>query len=149
VTRIDAEKNLLTVTRADGTEQTYDPRRQMGVTVYRELEKAFSVGDRIQFTAPNNDLKIANRELGTVEDVASNGAMRIKLDSGRRMALDPAQYPHLDYGYAVTSHSSQGQTADRVLIHVDTDLGAKDLPNPPHGLRICFASGVGCADFYE
>jgi ATP-dependent exoDNAse (exonuclease V) alpha subunit len=29
--------------------------------------------------------------------------------------------PHLDYGYAVTSHSSQGQTADRELIHVDTE----------------------------
>ena len=32
-------------------------------------------------------------------------------------------------GYAVTSHSSQGQTADRVLTHVDTELGAKDLLN--------------------
>jgi ATP-dependent exoDNAse (exonuclease V) alpha subunit len=32
-------------------------------------------------------------------------------------------HPHLDYGYAVTSHGSQGQTADRVLIHVDTELG--------------------------
>ena len=29
----------------------------------------------------------------------------------------------------MTSHSSQGQTADRVLIHVDTELGAKDLLN--------------------
>jgi ATP-dependent exoDNAse (exonuclease V) alpha subunit len=29
----------------------------------------------------------------------------------------------------VTSHSSQGQTADRVLINVDTELGAKDLLN--------------------
>jgi ATP-dependent exoDNAse (exonuclease V) alpha subunit len=36
---------------------------------------------------------------------------------------------HLDYGYAVTSHSSQGQTADRVLVHVDTELGAKELLN--------------------
>jgi ATP-dependent exoDNAse (exonuclease V) alpha subunit len=26
-------------------------------------------------------------------------------------------------------HSSQGQTADRVLIHVDTELGAQDLLN--------------------
>ena len=25
------------------------------------------------------------------------------------------EHPHLNYGYAVTSHSSQGQTADRVL----------------------------------
>jgi ATP-dependent exoDNAse (exonuclease V) alpha subunit len=29
----------------------------------------------------------------------------------------------------MTSHSSQGQTADRVLIHVDTELGPKDLLN--------------------
>ncbi len=63
VTRIDAEKNLLTVTRAGGTAQTYDPRRQMGVTVYREQEKAFSVGDRIQFTAPSNDLRLRTASL--------------------------------------------------------------------------------------
>lgn len=29
----------------------------------------------------------------------------------------------------MTGHSSQGQTADRVLIHVDTELSAKDLAN--------------------
>jgi ATP-dependent exoDNAse (exonuclease V) alpha subunit len=29
----------------------------------------------------------------------------------------------------VTSYSSQGQTADRVLINIDTELGAKDLLN--------------------
>jgi hypothetical protein len=44
-------------------------------------------------------------------------------------SFDPKQHPHLDHGYAVTSHASQGQTADRVLIHIDTDLGAKDLLN--------------------
>ena len=38
-------------------------------------------------------------------------------------------FPHLDHGYAVTSHSRQGQTAERVLIHVDTELRAKDLLN--------------------
>ena len=47
-------------------------------------------------------------------------------------AIGPAahvRHPHLDHGYAVTSYSSQGQTADRVLINVDTELGAKDLLN--------------------
>jgi ATP-dependent exoDNAse (exonuclease V) alpha subunit len=51
------------------------------------------------------------------------------MDSGRTVELDPPKHPHLDHGYAMTSHSSQGQTADRVLIHVDTELGAKDLLN--------------------
>jgi hypothetical protein len=51
------------------------------------------------------------------------------MDDGRAVEFDPASHPHLDHGHAVTSHSSQGQTADRVLIHVDTQLGAKDLLN--------------------
>ncbi|MGA2005561.1 MAG: conjugal transfer protein, partial [Terriglobales bacterium] len=129
VKSIDTQNNRLTVLRADGSETIYDPRRQMGVSVYRQQEKAFSVGDRIQFTAPNHELKIANRELGIVESIAPDGAMRLKLDNGRSMDYEPQRHPHLDHGYAVTSHSSQGQTAERVLIHVDTDLAAKDLLN--------------------
>jgi ATP-dependent exoDNAse (exonuclease V) alpha subunit len=89
----------------------------------------FSVGDRLQFTAPNQELKIANRELATIPSIAPDGRMQLKLDSQRSVTVDPQQYPHLDHGYAVTSHSSQGQTADRVLIHADTELGAKDLLN--------------------
>ena len=41
--------NTLTVARSDGSELTYDPRRQQGVLLYRDQERAFSVGDRIQF----------------------------------------------------------------------------------------------------
>jgi ATP-dependent exoDNAse (exonuclease V) alpha subunit len=97
--------------------------------VYREEPRSFAVGDRIQFTAPANDLKIANRELGMVESIGQDGQMRLKMDGGRDVELDPREHPHLDHGYAVTSHSSQGQTAERVLIHVDTELAAKDLHN--------------------
>jgi conjugative relaxase-like TrwC/TraI family protein len=129
VKSVDAEKNLLTVVRANGTELTYDPRRQRGVSVYREEPRSFAVGDRIQFTAPANDLKVANRELGRVEAIGSDGRLSLKMDGGRDVQLDPREHPHLDHGYAVTSHSSQGQTAERVLIHVDTELAAKDLLN--------------------
>ena len=101
----------------------------MGVAVYREIEKSFSVGDRVQFTAPMADLKIANRELGTIERISPDGCFAVKLDGGREVTFDLQRHPHLDYGYAITSHSSQGQTADRVLIHVDTELGARDLLN--------------------
>jgi ATP-dependent exoDNAse (exonuclease V) alpha subunit len=84
-------------------------------------------------TAPSPDLKLANRELGTVEGIGQDGRMSLKMDGGRPgdrvVELDSVKHPHLDHGYAVTSHSSQGQTADRVLIHADTELGAKDLLN--------------------
>jgi ATP-dependent exoDNAse (exonuclease V) alpha subunit len=107
VVAIHARENMLTVLQGNGEQTTYDPRRQMGVSVYRAQEKAFSVGDRIQFTAPNQELKIANRELGTVENIAQDGAMRLKLDGGRSVDFDSQRFPHLDHGYAVTSHSSQ------------------------------------------
>ena len=129
VKSIDAPKNWLTVQLQNGTELTYDPRRQQGVSVFREEMRCFSVGDRIQFTAPANDLRVANRELGTIESIEEDGRLRLKMDGGRTVELDPRKHPHLDHGYAMTSHSSQGQTADRVLIHVDTELGAKDLLN--------------------
>jgi ATP-dependent exoDNAse (exonuclease V) alpha subunit len=129
VTGVDAPNNRLTVELRDGTERTYDPRRQQGVSVYREEERAFSVGDRVQLTAPARELGVANRELGTIAGIGDEKQIGLKMDDGREVEIDPAKHPHLDHGYAVTSHSSQGQTAEHVLVHVDTELGAKDLLN--------------------
>ena len=65
----------------------------------------------------------------TIESIEEDGRLRLKIDNGHTVELDPRKHLHLDHGYALTSHSSQGQTADRVLIHVDTEFGAKDLLN--------------------
>ena len=129
ISAVDASSNRLTVERTDGSERTYDPRRQQGVSVYREEERAFSVGDRVQLTAPSHELHVANRELGTVRSIGDEKRIGLKMDDGRQIEIDANKHPHLDHGYAVTSHSSQGQTAERVLVHVDTELGAKDLLN--------------------
>lgn len=129
VLSVDAEKNMLTVARADGSQTTYDPRRQVGVTVYREQERLFAVGDRIQFTAPDREHQIANRELGIIRQIRREGFIQVTLDGGREVELRARSEAHLDHGYAVTSYSSQGQTAERVLVHVDSELSAKDLLN--------------------
>jgi len=121
VESVDARENRITIERENGTQQTYDPRRLSGVAVYQEVQRDFSQGDRIQFTAPARELQVANRELGTIEQVSHSGNLEIRMDSGREVRFNIREHPHLDHGYAVTSHSSQGQTADRVLIHVDTD----------------------------
>ncbi len=128
VERVHERENLLTVRREDGRELTYDPRRLQGGAVYREEERALSVGDRVQFTAPDRERHIANREPGTVERL-EHGRVHVRLDSGRDVAIDGRDRAHLDYGYAVTSHSSQGQTAERVLVHVDMDRSGQRLVN--------------------
>ncbi len=129
VSGIDRDRNQLTIERENGETLTYDPRRLQGVAVYRESERAFSDGDRVQFTAPDREQKIANRELGTIESIDEHGNLEIQLDSGREVSLNIEDHPHLDYGYAVTSHSSQGATADRVLIHIDSEAAHSQLIN--------------------
>jgi ATP-dependent exoDNAse (exonuclease V) alpha subunit len=59
----------------------------------------------------------------------ARGNLQLRMDSGRSVAFNIRENPHLDYGYAVTSHSSQGQTADRVLVHVDTEQAGEKLVN--------------------
>jgi hypothetical protein len=129
VTHVHAHDNRVTVARQSGERVTYDPRRLQGVTLYREVERAFAVGDRVQFTAPDRTHQVANRELATLEQVDILGRFHLRLESGRSIAMAVDAHPHLDYGYAVTSHSGQGQTADRVLVHVDTARGSEALVN--------------------
>jgi conjugative relaxase-like TrwC/TraI family protein len=129
VERVQARDNLVTVAGEHGAAVTYDPRRLHGVTLYREADRAFATGDRVQFTAPDRERHVANRELGTIEKIDDRGQVRLRLDSGRTVAFQVRDQPHLDYGYAVTSHSSQGQTADRVLVHVDGERAGEKLVN--------------------
>jgi ATP-dependent exoDNAse (exonuclease V) alpha subunit len=113
------KENLVTVEKDSGEQATYDPKRLAGVSVYREIEREFAVGDRIQFTAPDKELGVSNRELGTIKQIAE-GLISVSLDSGKAVDFDPSSSRHFDHGYAVTSHSSQGLTADRVLVNIDT-----------------------------
>jgi len=121
--------NLLTVQKEDGATITYNPSRLYGVNVYRELEREFAVGDRLGFTAPSKELGVANRDLGTVQRIDKDGQLSVRMDNGKSVSFDPQQMRHFDYGYAVTSHSSQGLTAERVLVNIDTNTHP-ELINP-------------------
>ena len=115
----DHEKNRITVRFADGRKLTYNPTRLSGVSVYYEAERAFAEGDRLQIRAPFREKRIANGELGTITKIEPD-QIRLAMDSGREISVDLRKFRHLDYGYAVTSHSAQGLTFDRVLVNADT-----------------------------
>jgi conjugative relaxase-like TrwC/TraI family protein len=122
VAAINPSTNQLTVEKANGELATYDPRRLTGVNVYQEIEREFSAGDRIQFTAPDKSLGVASRDLAVIESIAPDGHVTARVDNSRQIEFDASEYRHFDHGYAVTSHSSQGLTAERVLIHGDTSV---------------------------
>jgi hypothetical protein len=84
--------------------------------------KAGSVGDRIHFTAPDKPLGVASRDLAAVESAAPDGGISARLDNGRQIEFYSKEHRHFDHGYAITSHSSQWLTAERVLVNADTGV---------------------------
>ncbi|MGB8062334.1 MAG: MobF family relaxase [Candidatus Sulfotelmatobacter sp.] len=122
VVGIDPSANLLTVEKANHELATYDPRRLTGVSVYQAVDHEFSIGERIQFTAPDKSLGVANRDLALIEAIHPDGRVTASVSDDRRIQFNAREHPHFDHGYAVTSHSSQGLTAERVLVHADTGV---------------------------
>lgn len=127
VEAVNRKGNMLTVAFAGDAKEsrgerrmTYDPKRLSGVSVYREAEIKVSEGERIQVRAPMPKQRIANGELGTIEKIDAGNKWTVILDSGRKVSFPVSQNPHVDYGYAVTSHSLQGQTVERVIVNMDT-----------------------------
>lgn len=127
---VDARANTLTIDLDTGSSVTYDPRRLRGVNVFREVEREFAIGDRLQFTAPNKTVGVANRDLGTVVSL-KDGMMTLRIDgkTARTVTFDAKEFRQFDHGYAVTSHSSQGLTAGRVLAQIDTDSSGSLINN--------------------
>ncbi len=119
VTANNYAENTITVRLESEREITYNPQRLSGVSVYRESERRFAEGDRIQFRAPLSEHRVANSELGRIEQIEGKN-FTVALDDGRRVQFDTGEFRHLDHGYAVTSYSSQGETVDRVIINANT-----------------------------
>jgi conjugative relaxase-like TrwC/TraI family protein len=132
VRTVDAKANTVTV-NADGRSVTYDPRRLRGVSVFTVEDRSFAVGERVRFTQPFPDKRVANGEIGTVAAIG-RGTMRVRLDcekrgegQGRSVGFDLKDYRHLDFAYCVTSYISQSRTSQRMLFVVDTDRGGLSL----------------------
>lgn len=89
----------------------------VGKGILYQLEhrkREFSPDDRIVFTKnAEAKLGVLNGYAGTVLAVTPQN-IRVKLDGGRTVDVDPAKYPHLEWGYAVVTHKAQG--ADGTLV---------------------------------
>ena len=116
---IDRKDNRITVRTDDGRAVQYNPERPSGVEVFRPEHRIFAVGDRVQFRAPDRALKIANGEFATVVAIDAVKAV-LRTDAGREVNATFKRLRHIDYGYASTSHSSQGATVDQVVVNIDT-----------------------------
>jgi len=72
------------------------------------------------FTRNDQNLGVRNGMLATVEKISKKQII-VQLDNEnnentKRVTLFPSQFPHIDHGYAVTIHRSQGSTVVRSFV---------------------------------
>jgi ATP-dependent exoDNAse (exonuclease V) alpha subunit len=89
-----------------------------GYEVYRPVQLALGVGDRVRITAggkAKDGRKFSNGSLFTVQGFNRRGD--ILVDGGRVIDRD---FGHLTHGYVLTSHASQGDTVDTVFAAISS-----------------------------
>ena len=120
----DPDLNRITVRTEDGRAVEYNPARLTGVDLFREERRVIANDDRIQFRAPDRALGVVNGEFAKVVAIDDRKAA-LRMDDGREVKAAVSRLRHIDYGYASTSHSSQGATVDRVIVNIDTARSAE------------------------
>jgi conjugative relaxase-like TrwC/TraI family protein len=114
VERVDPHE--LVVRNVSGERSAVTPDQAVAFGVYERRPIAIAPHDRLLLTANHRDegFQATNGELVTVSRVHPDG--RLELEDGRTI---PSSYKHVDHGYAVTAHRSQGQSVDAVIVAGD------------------------------
>ena len=123
----DIENNQVTVRAPDGSEITFDPSRCADKTTYATQEIAISQGDQLRWTRNDTARGVRNGQLVTVESIDAKGTATLKDASGDTITVDLNGQQYLDYALVSTTYSSQGKTADQVLVSTDRTISKEGL----------------------
>ncbi len=95
--------------------------------IYQGLERnlKISTGERLLFRENNKVLGVRNGDTATVKEINTQ-QIRVQLDSGELLTI-PKEYKALDYAYAWTVHKSQGMTAKKVRVLIDSKYWDRNL----------------------
>jgi hypothetical protein len=108
----DADGNIL-VRGGGGRDRTLPLSENARFAVYEGGTLQVARGDRIRVTQGGyaGSARLSNGRIVEVAGFTGDGNIRT-----RDGAVIDKAYGHIDYGYSVTSHASQGSTVDHVLI---------------------------------
>ncbi|AEK57678.1 putative TraI protein [Acidithiobacillus caldus SM-1] len=81
---------------------------KVSISAYTAREMELRSGDQVYFRKNDKTRDLINGTAGTV--IVENGKASVKTDQGQIVPLHEVKGEVLDYGYAVTTHASQGGT---------------------------------------
>ena len=106
---------------------TFDPSRCADKTTYAVQEIAIARGDQLRWTRNDRERGLRNGQLVKVEETDTNGTATLKSADGQETTLNLSGQQYLDYALVSTTYSSQGKTAERVLVVADGTLSKEGL----------------------
>ena len=111
------EKGVVRVLNGKGEEIALPLSEGKKFSVFEKSQISLSAGDRIRVTQngfSENKKRMNNGNILTVKGFDSTGNIVAQADKSE--VVIGKYYRNFSYGYATTSHSSQGKTVDKVLI---------------------------------
>jgi ATP-dependent exoDNAse (exonuclease V) alpha subunit len=122
---VGKDNDQLTLKASDGQYLQVDTVFNKAVYQHQQIEIA--EGDRLRWTKNDRQLGRRNGQEFVVKAIAGSNAQIEYLDNGQTEFIDLQQAQHLDYAIVSTTYSSQGKTADSVLMAADQTIGQESF----------------------
>lgn len=121
ITDIDHHKNEITVAKDGVSRKIFLEDDGLKIASFTKNSKRFAIGEKIVFEKNDTEIGVNNGEIGYIKDIDKNGDIVAELN-GREVKFNINQYNYINYGYALTSYKSQGQTSKRVIVYMDSKM---------------------------
>ncbi|RYG99222.1 MAG: conjugative relaxase [Alphaproteobacteria bacterium] len=129
-----SDKLILTDRKADRdllNQMAQDARKgELGMTWTTVGGKRLYMGDRVSFTKTSQARGVNSGDRGelvAINPLPGKRAATVKLDSGEKVTVDVSRFPHLDLGYASTTHGAQGETVREAYILTGSGMQDRSL----------------------
>lgn len=102
-----------------GTERTFPLTLTQSADVFEALPIGLAIGDKIRITRnafDTNKRKLNNGQQLTITAICPINGLTVQSKTGDAEYTLPVAFGHIAYAYCMTSHASQGATADEVFI---------------------------------
>ena len=125
VEKVNHLSNSLSLKKENGKEVLFQLRKEVDYKskfeVFNKLGLELQQGLKIIFTKNNNDLGLINSETAIIKSINKDTAT-LQFENKMIKDIPMSQLKHIDYGYCVTVHTSQGKTFDNTIAAIGKNI---------------------------